>query len=102
MIVFLLCRHHLFDDYPGVDVAPGLGQRILTRMVIWIVGGTIFGFTWLQTDKLLPFAGNDLGLGYLIMGILAGQFALLKVFLYFNTFFDKWPIVWKEHSQPAK
>jgi len=98
MIVFLLCWHHLFDDYPGVDVAPNLASRILTRMVIWVVGGSAFGFTWLQVYKFLPFAGNDLGMGYPVMGILAGQFALLMVFLYFNTFFDKWPLVWKESA----
>ena len=98
VIVFLLCWHHLFDDYPGVDVAPNLANRILTRMVIWVVGGSAFGFTWLQVYKFLPFAGTDLGMGYPVMGILAGQFALLMVFLYFNTFFDKWPLVWKEKA----
>lgn len=102
MIVFLLCWHHLFDDYPGVDIAPDLGKRILTRMIIWVVGGSAFGFTWLNVYKILPFAGNDLGLGYPVMGILAGQFALLMVFLYFNTFFDKWPLVWKESANAGK
>ncbi len=29
------------------------------------------------------------------MGILAGQFVFLMCFLYYNTFFDKWPLVRK-------
>ena len=99
LIVFLLCWHHLFDDYPGPDIVPDLGKRILTRMAIWLTGGSLFGFTWLQVYKWLPFAGNDLGMGFPVMGILAGQFALLMVFLYFNTFFDKWPLVWKTPKQ---
>ena len=71
-------------------------------MGIWVCGGSVFGFTWLKVYTMLSFAGNDLGLGYPVMGILAGQFALLMVFLYFNTFFDKWPLVWKEVSKTGK
>lgn len=102
LIVFMLCWHHLFDDYPGADIEPGVARRVLTRMAIWVGGGSVFGFAWLQVYKVLPFAGNDLGMGYPVMGILAGQFALLMVFLYFNTFFDKWPLVWKEPAQKGK
>lgn len=102
LIVFMLCWHHLFDDYPGADVEPGLAKRVITRMVIWVAGGTVFGFAWLKCYKLLPFAGNDLGWGYPVMGMLAGQFALLMVFLYFNTFFDKWPLVTKEAVKPGQ
>lgn len=99
LIVFMLCWHHLFDDYPGADIQSSVGKRVLTRMAIWVGGGSVFGFAWLKLYKYLPFAGTDLGMGYPVMGILAGQFALLMVFLYFNTFFDKWPLVWKEPKQ---
>lgn len=95
-IVFMLCWHHLFDDYPGAEIEPNVIKRVVTRMAIWLGGGTVFGLVWLNAYKLLPFAGNDLGMGFPVMGLLAGQFALLMVFLYFNTFFDKWPLVYKE------
>ncbi len=96
LIVTMLCWHHLFDDYPGAETEPSTGRRVLLRVGIWLGLGTIFGFTWLEVYKLLPFAGNDLGMGFPVMGLLAGQFALLMVFLYFNTFFDKWPFIYKE------
>lgn len=102
LVVFMLCWHHLFDDYPGSDIEPAVLKRVLIRMGIWVCGGSVFGFTWLKVYTMLSFAGNDLGLGYPVMGILAGQFALLMVFLYFNTFFDKWPLVWKEVSKTGK
>ncbi|RAI45975.1 hypothetical protein [Rhodoplanes roseus] len=92
LIVTMLCWHHLFDDYPGADLVPNIRLRVAIRAAIWLVLGTIFGFVWLDAYKLLPFAGNDLGLGIPMMGVLAGQFALLMVFLVFNTFFDKWPV----------
>lgn len=98
LIVTLLCWHHLFDDYPGTEQIPDLGKRLLARLVIWLSLGTAFGFAWLKLYTILPFAGTDLGLGFPVMGILAGQFALLMVFLYFNTFFDKWPLVYKEKA----
>ena len=100
LIVTMLCWHHLFDDYPGADMEPNVVKRIVTRVVIWLVGGTVFGLLWLNIYKILPFAGNDLGMGFPVMGILAGQFALLMVFLYFNTFFDKWPLVYTKAVSP--
>ena len=95
IIVTMLCWHHLFDDYPGAEREPSVAKRVIARMIIWLVLGTIFGLLWLQAYKFFTFAGNDLGMGFPVMGILAGQFALLMVFLYFNTFFDKWPLVYK-------
>ena len=96
LIVTMLCWHHLFDDYPGADKESSIAKRVLTRMTIWVSLGTVFGLLWLQVYKILPFAGNDLGMDYPVMGILAGQFALLMVFLYFNTALDKWPLVYQE------
>lgn len=96
LIVAMLCWHHLFDDYPSASQEPNLAKRIIIRVLTWLVLGTAFGFAWLKVYPVLPFAGNDLGMGFPVMGILAGQFALLMVFLYFNTFFDKWPLVHKE------
>lgn len=107
LIVTMLCWHHLFNDYPGADQEPGIAKRVITRIVIWLSVGTVFGLSWLKLYTLLPFAGNDLGLGFPVMGVLAGQFALLMVFLYFNTFFDKWPLVYKvaadaDHPAPGQ
>lgn len=96
VIVAMLCWHHLFDDYPGAEQEPSLAKRVIIRIAIWLVLGTVFGLLWLKVYAVLPFAGNDLGMGFPVMGVLAGQFALLMVFLYFNTFFDKWPLVYKE------
>ncbi|WP_378954350.1 hypothetical protein [Pelosinus sp. sgz500959] len=96
VIVTMLCWHHLFDDYPGADKESSVAKRVITRMIIWVSLGTVFGLVWLQAYKVLPFAGNDLGMGFPVMGILAGQFALLMVFLYFNTALDKWPLVYQE------
>lgn len=94
-VCFQLTWHHLFDDYPNVTIIPNDSTRVLTRIGIWLGGGTIVGLLWLKSFKLLPFGGNDMGLGYPVMGLLAGQFALLMVILYCNTFFDKWPLVYK-------
>jgi len=94
-VCFLLTWHHLFDDYPGPNLVPNESIRVLTRFTIWVVGGATFGLIWLKIFKLLPYGGNDMGLGYPTMGLLAGQFALLMVILYCNTFFDKWPLVCK-------
>ncbi|MBP1750738.1 MAG: putative rane protein, partial [Deltaproteobacteria bacterium] len=62
-------------------------------IVIWLTLGLGLGFVWLKTFKLLPFGGNDLGYGFPVMGVLAGQFVFLMFFLYYNTIFDKWPLV---------
>ncbi|MDU2063245.1 MAG: hypothetical protein E6713_00295 [Sporomusaceae bacterium] len=94
-ICFQLTWHHLFDDYPSAEIVSNDLNRALIRFGIWLGGGMIFGLLWLQTFKLLSYGGNDLGLGYPVMGLLAGQFALLMVILYCNTFFDKWPLVYK-------
>jgi AAT family amino acid transporter len=95
VIVTTLMWHHLFDDFPTAKMVPNQAARILTRLGIWVVAGFSLGVGWLKMFKMLPFGGNDLGLGFPVMGLLAGQFAFLMVFLYFNTFFDKWPLVRK-------
>lgn len=95
-IVAMLIWHHLFDDYPTAQMVPNQTTCILTRVAIWIILGGFLGVVWIKTFKMLPFGGNDLGMGYPTMGLLAGQFAILMVFVYFNTFFDKWPLVRKE------
>jgi AAT family amino acid transporter len=98
-ICFLLFWHHLFDDYPGVDLESNGVKRFFKRLAIWLIGGSLFGFIWLKAYPVLPFAGNNLGMGFPVMGILAGQFALLMAALMFNTFFDKWPLVYKAKNQ---
>jgi len=95
VVIFMLTWHHLFDDWPTAAIVPDPVRRFWTRMAIWVSGGLVYGMIWLKTFKYLPFAGNDLGMGFPVMGVLAGQFALLMVFLYMNTFFDKWPLVKK-------
>ena len=95
VIVATLMWHHIFDDYPTPKMVPSQAGRIMIRLGIWIVLGLALGVAWLKTFRMLPFGGNDLGLGVPVMGLLAGQFAFLMVFLYFNTFFDKWPLVRK-------
>ncbi|MPM47098.1 hypothetical protein SDC9_93806 [bioreactor metagenome] len=95
-VVFMLTWHHLFDDYPSAAKVKSDGKRVLTRFVIWVVGGLIYGLIWLRVYTLLPYGANNMGLGYPTMGILAGQFAFLMVVLYMNTVFDKFPLVIKE------
>ncbi len=94
-VVAMLMWHHLFDDFPTAKMVPNQFARIGIRFVIWVVLGAVLGVVWLKTFKMLPFGANNLGWGYPTMGILAGQFAFLMVFLYMNTFFDKWPLVRK-------
>lgn len=96
MITVLLIWHHLFDDYPTAQMVSNQPARILTRIAIWVVLGFALGIVWIKTYKILPFGANNMGLGYPTMGILAGQFSLLMPVVYFNTFFDKWPLVRKE------
>ena len=95
VIVFMLAWHHLFDDYPSATLIPNTGARVACRVTIWFVGGGIYGVLWLKTFQFIPFGANDLGMGVASLGILAGQFALLMMLLFLNTFFDKWPLVRK-------
>lgn len=95
VIVFMLAWHHLFDDYPSPERVPNQAARVLSRIAIWFVGGTIYGVIWIKTYTLIPYGANDLGVGVSPLGILAGQFALLMTLLFLNTFFDKWPLVRK-------
>lgn len=95
VIVFMLAWHHLFDDYPSAALVPNQGLRVLSRIAIWLVGGTLYGVIWLKTYTLIPYGSNDLGVGVSALGMLAGQFALLMALLFLNTFFDKWPLVRK-------
>ncbi|HEY3275482.1 MAG TPA: hypothetical protein VGJ94_02595 [Syntrophorhabdaceae bacterium] len=108
-VVAMLMWHHLFDDFPTPQMVPNQAARILSRFCIWVVLGAVLGVAWIKTFKMLPFGASDLGLGFPTMGILAGQFAFLMAFLYFNTFFDKWPLVRKvpmtvvqQQQQPKK
>jgi hypothetical protein len=94
-IVTLLMWHHLFDDYPTAQMIPNQAAKVLTRFAIWVILGAILGVGWVKGFRSLSFGANDLGMGIPTMGILAGQFAFLMSFLYFNTFFDKWPLVRK-------
>jgi hypothetical protein len=93
VIVCTLLWHHVFDDFPTAQMVPNQAARIFIRIGIWLVLGFSLGTVWLKTFKALSFGANDLGRGIPTMGILAGQFAFLMVFLYYNTFFDKWPLV---------
>jgi hypothetical protein len=95
VILMTLLWHHLFDDYPTAEMVPNQVTRVLSRIMIWVVGGSIWGVIWLKTFKMLPFGGNDLGLGYPAAGPLAGQFAIIMMLAIFNTYFDKWPLVRK-------
>lgn len=95
-VVSMLAWHHLFDDYPDARLVPNTALRILIRFTIWITLGGVLGTTWVKTFTLIPFGANSLNLGFPTMGILAGQFAFLMTLLFFNTFFDKWPLVYKE------
>jgi len=56
----------------------------------------VLGVIWLKIFTIVPFGANNLGMGYPTMGVLAGQFAFLMTLLFYNTFFDKWPLVYKE------
>lgn len=95
-VVCMLAWHHLFDDYPSAQLVSNTAARVLIRFAIWVVLGGVLGTIWVKTFVLLPFGANSLGAGFPTMGILAGQFAFLMTFLYYNTFFDKWPLVYKE------
>lgn len=96
VIVCMLIWHHLFDDYPTAELVPNGANRVLTRIVIWFVLGFGLGTLWIKYLSKIPFGSNDMGMGYPTMGILAGQFVYLMTLAFFNTFFDKWPLVRKE------
>lgn len=93
VITIALLWHHQFFDYPGTDKVKSPGARALIRFVIVVVLGVIFGLIWMKTYTKLPFGGNDMGLGYSTLGLIAGQFIFMMPFLYMNTFFDKWPLI---------
>ena len=95
VVIATLLWHHVFDDWPTAATVKNQALRIFIRIGIWWAVGLGFGFFWIKTFKLIPFGGTDMGLGYPVMGILAGQFVWLMCFLYYNTFFDKWPLVKK-------
>ena len=90
-VLIMLTWHHLFDDYPGAHLVPNTAARVLARAGIYIVVGSIYGVIWLKTFHLLPFGGNNFGLGFPVMGVIAGQFAWVMPVVILNTFFDKWP-----------
>lgn len=90
-ICTMLTWHHLFEDFPSAAQVPNQAARVLSRIAIWVVLGSIFGILWIKTYKMIPFSASDMG--YPTMGPLAGQFAYLMVVLYYNTAFDKWLVV---------
>jgi len=98
VVVCMLAWHHLFDDYPTAAMVPNTAARVLARVVIWLVLGFGLGTLWIKFLAKIPFGANStfLGLNYPTMGMIAGQFAMLMTLLFFNTFFDKWPLVRKE------
>ena len=67
---------------------------MLIRIAIWFIRHHLW-CDLIKTYTLIPYGSNDLGMGVSPLGILAGQFALLMTLLFFNTFFDKWPLVRK-------
>jgi len=52
-----------------------------------------------MTYRIIPFGGNDFGMGFPVMGAVAGQFVFMMAFLCCNTFFDKWPMVYQEEAE---
>lgn len=101
VVSFLLTWHHLFEDYPSAARQSNKASRLLSRLAIWLIGGSVCGIVWLKIFVLLPYGANDLGMGIPGLGILSGQFAFLLIILYANTFFDKWPLVYKEERSKA-
>ncbi|WKY43743.1 hypothetical protein Q5O14_14045 [Eubacteriaceae bacterium ES2] len=93
IITFMLIWHHLFDDYPSKELVPNSAIRVLTRIIIWIVGGIIWGVLWLKVlFFVMPNGAFNFGLGYPSPGLLAGQFCVLMAAAMLNTYFDKWPV----------
>jgi AAT family amino acid transporter len=87
-----LTWHHQFFDFPDKEKMPNEVPRVLTRLLIVLVLGTVFGVFWMKTYVYLPFGANDMGLGYPTLGLIAGQFLYMMPMLFLNTFFDKWPL----------
>ena len=87
-----LTWHHQFFDYPDQEKMPNEQMRVIVRLLIVLVLGTIMGLFWMKTYTYLPFGSNDLGLGYPTLGLIAGQFLYMMPMLFMNTFFDKWPL----------
>ncbi|MBS7525388.1 hypothetical protein KHM83_01710 [Fusibacter paucivorans] len=87
-----LTWHHQFFDFPDKEKMPNEVPRVLTRLLIVLVLGSIFGVFWMKTYTYLPFGANDMGLGYPTLGLIAGQFLYMMPMLFLNTFFDKWPL----------
>ncbi|MGY4104219.1 hypothetical protein ACWOA0_01215 [Ignavigranum ruoffiae] len=93
IINVMLTWHQLFEDYPHIDQVGGHeGRRILRQFIIVIVLGSIFGLIWPFIWQLLPLAGNDLGLGHPVLGLIAGHFVYMMPMLYTGTGFDRWPV----------
>lgn len=105
IITTALLWHHQFFDFPGEDKVKNSGKRVLIRLAIVLVIGTIMGLVWMKAYKILPFGANNMGFGYSTLGIIAGQFVFMMPFLYMNTFFDKWPLIKqfeKDETRPKK
>lgn len=96
LIVTMLTWHHHFYDFPSQELVPNTFKRTLIRILVWVVLGSILGVIWLKTYTYIPFGGNNFGLGYPMLGVLAGQFVFLMSGLFMNTFFDKWPVCFTE------
>lgn len=90
IINVMLTWHHHFYDYPTSDQM-GLGARIAARAAIVLVIGSILAVVWLKFYTLIPFGGNNLGLGHPMLGLMGGQFVYMMPMLIMNTYFDKWP-----------
>lgn len=93
IIFIMLLWHHQFFDYPGEDKVKSPVARAAIRVTIWIVLGLVFGVIWIKTFKMWTFGSNNLGMGFPVLGMIAGQFVLMMPFLFLNTFFDKWPLI---------
>lgn len=87
-----LTWHHQFFDFPDQFKVKNEVSRVLIRLGIVLVIGTIMGIVWMKTYVYLPFGANDMGLGYPTLGLIAGQFVFMMPMLFLNTFFDKWPL----------
>jgi len=99
IINVLLTWHHHFDDYPSKKMVSSTWQRIIIRLCIVLTVGSFLGVLWLKTLHFWPFGGNHLGLDHPMLGLLGGQFVYMMPMLFMNTFFDKWPMSFYEHTK---